>query len=324
MICQTDRITILQLRFDLRRAFPVHEKLTQAQLKLRFQLLADKKHFFEDSSQHHVEISVYGFKDAIDQRTKTNELCLENPARTEFRVFLDQIPGYARTKSEYQLSNDLTAVVDLLPILHAYKAKFQRGAARIIVEVNRFEQVANSWLSVSKSSLLLVSLDRRQCPLSVTSQTSTTNIAAEGDMDILRNRIKRDLSLSATKTHSGDGDKEPTSHSRRSATRSSICREHKMWVSFSDMEWGKWIIAPKGFYANRCHGECPFPLGDKLNATNHAMLMTLMNSAEPRGSPLPCCVPTHLTPISLLYFDSGGNVVLRQYEDMIVQSCGCR
>lgn len=38
----------------------------------------------------------------------------------------------------------------------------------------------------------------------------------------------------------------------------------------------------------------------------------------------PCCVPEKLYSISLLYFDNEQNVVLKQYDDMVAQSCACR
>ncbi|TMS11408.1 Growth/differentiation factor 6-A [Larimichthys crocea] len=51
---------------------------------------------------------------------------------------------------------------------------------------------------------------------------------------------------------------------------------------------------------------------------------TLMNSMDPNSTPPSCCVPTKLSPISILYIDSGNNVVYKQYEDMVVEQCGCR
>lgn len=38
-----------------------------------------------------------------------------------------------------------------------------------------------------------------------------------------------------------------------------------------------WIIAPKGYAANYCDGECSFPLNAHMNATNHAIVQTLVS-----------------------------------------------
>ena len=39
-----------------------------------------------------------------------------------------------------------------------------------------------------------------------------------------------------------------------------------------------WIIAPKGYAANYCDGECSFPLNAHMNATNHAIVQTLVSA----------------------------------------------
>lgn len=38
-----------------------------------------------------------------------------------------------------------------------------------------------------------------------------------------------------------------------------------------------WIIAPEGYAANYCDGECSFPLNAHMNATNHAIVQTLVS-----------------------------------------------
>lgn len=37
-----------------------------------------------------------------------------------------------------------------------------------------------------------------------------------------------------------------------------------------------WIIAPEGYAAFYCDGECSFPLNAHMNATNHAIVQTLV------------------------------------------------
>lgn len=41
-----------------------------------------------------------------------------------------------------------------------------------------------------------------------------------------------------------------------------------------------WIIAPEGYAANYCDGECSFPLNAHMNATNHAIVQTLVSSSS--------------------------------------------
>ncbi|NXR56091.1 DERR protein, partial [Hippolais icterina] len=109
-----------------------------------------------------------------------------------------------------------------------------------------------------------------------------------------------------------------------SVTPSPLCKPRRLYISFSDVGWENWIIAPQGYLANYCGGDCPFPLAAELNSTNHAVLQTMVHSLDPQGTPQPCCVPVRLSPISILYYDNSDNVVLRHYEDMVVDECGCR
>uniref|UniRef100_A0A673UK42 Bone morphogenetic protein 6 n=1 Tax=Suricata suricatta TaxID=37032 RepID=A0A673UK42_SURSU len=101
------------------------------------------------------------------------------------------------------------------------------------------------------------------------------------------------------------------------------CRKHELYVSFQDLGWQDWIIAPKGYAANYCDGECSFPLNAHMNATNHAIVQTLVHLMNPEYVPKPCCAPTKLNAISVLYFDDNSNVILKKYRNMVVRACGC-
>lgn len=41
-----------------------------------------------------------------------------------------------------------------------------------------------------------------------------------------------------------------------------------------------WIIAPEGYAAFYCEGECSFPLNSYMNATNHAIVQTLVSTVR--------------------------------------------
>ncbi|CAN9512196.1 unnamed protein product [Ophioblennius macclurei] len=102
------------------------------------------------------------------------------------------------------------------------------------------------------------------------------------------------------------------------------CHRRRLHVNFKEMGWDDWIIAPLEYDAYHCDGACDFPIRSHLEPTNHAIIQTLINSMDPEATPPTCCVPTRLSPISILYIDSANNVVYKQYEDMVVESCGCR
>lgn len=111
---------------------------------------------------------------------------------------------------------------------------------------------------------------------------------------------------------------------RRRANTSGECSRLELFVDFEQIGWSSWIIAPKGYPAYYCKGHCNFPLGQSQRPTNHATVQSIvheLNLAPDVGKP--CCVPTSLLNVPLLFYDDNDNVVLRMYEDMVADSCGC-
>lgn len=101
------------------------------------------------------------------------------------------------------------------------------------------------------------------------------------------------------------------------------CQRKTLYVSFRDLGWQDWIIAPDGYAAFYCVGECSFPLSPAMNATNHAIVQTLVHLMYPDSVPKPCCAPSKLSAIMVLFFDDNSNVILKKYKNMSVKSCGC-
>ncbi|XP_075764849.1 bone morphogenetic protein 8B [Pelodiscus sinensis] len=102
-----------------------------------------------------------------------------------------------------------------------------------------------------------------------------------------------------------------------------VCRRHELYVSFQDLGWLDWVIAPQGYSAFYCEGDCAFPLDSCMNATNHAILQSLVHLMKPEAVPKACCAPTKLSATSVLYYDSNNNVILKKHRNMVVKSCGC-
>ncbi|KAL3200855.1 hypothetical protein MRX96_013122 [Rhipicephalus microplus] len=125
---------------------------------------------------------------------------------------------------------------------------------------------------------------------------------------------------SADVSYSGRHEKNPYFDTRPIGRRNS-CQKRNLFVSFKDLGWQDWIIAPDGYTAFYCDGECSFPLN--MNATNHAIVQTLVHLVDPAQAPKPCCAPTRLSAIMVLYFDDNSNVILKRYKNMVVKACGC-
>ena len=78
-----------------------------------------------------------------------------------------------------------------------------------------------------------------------------------------------------------------------------------------------------GYNAHSCRGQCSFPLGQNQRPSNHATVQSIVSQLKLADVGQPCCVPTRLLSLSLLYYDDNDNVILKQYEDMVADDCGC-
>ncbi|NXM02204.1 BMP2 protein, partial [Tyrannus savana] len=102
------------------------------------------------------------------------------------------------------------------------------------------------------------------------------------------------------------------------------CHRRELYVDFHAIGWSGWIIYPSGYNAFYCRGSCLFPLGESLNATNHATVQSIVHTLKlSQDVSTPCCVPDELKSLNLLYFDDKENVVLKNYKDMVATRCGC-
>lgn len=95
-------------------------------------------------------------------------------------------------------------------------------------------------------------------------------------------RIKRQASQRRKKKTESRGPLAHLSENPKS------CQIQTLYVSFKDLEWQDWIIAPEGYGAFYCSGECNFPLNAHMNATNHAIVQTLVHLMHP--TKVRCCI----------------------------------
>uniref|UniRef100_G3U5S8 TGF-beta family profile domain-containing protein n=1 Tax=Loxodonta africana TaxID=9785 RepID=G3U5S8_LOXAF len=106
--------------------------------------------------------------------------------------------------------------------------------------------------------------------------------------------------------------------------RTLCCQRYPPYVDFQTTGWSNWVTSPPSCQVNYCKGQCLCPLGHRSNASNYASFLSFL--CHVRVNPnisRPSCVPNQLTSINLLYFNEQEVVVLRQYTDMTVDSCGC-
>lgn len=94
----------------------------------------------------------------------------------------------------------------------------------------------------------------------------------------------------------------------------------KLYFKFAN--WGKFVTtALAELQRHVLHWHCPrnslFDIWAMYLSVFQVHLMF------PDHVPKPCCAPTKLNAISVLYFDDSSNVILKKYRNMVVRSCGC-
>ncbi|XP_066522635.1 growth/differentiation factor 2 [Hoplias malabaricus] len=111
---------------------------------------------------------------------------------------------------------------------------------------------------------------------------------------------------------------------RKRQARKNFCQRTSLKVSFKDIGWDQWIVAPPEYEAYECKGVCSFPLTNDVTPSKHAIIQTLVHLSNPKKADKACCVPTKLDPLTVMYQDKGVITVRHVYEEMKVAKCGCR
>ncbi|KAL9873522.1 growth/differentiation factor myoglianin isoform 1-T5 [Glossina fuscipes fuscipes] len=91
------------------------------------------------------------------------------------------------------------------------------------------------------------------------------------------------------------------------------CCRYPLRVNFKELNW-TFIMAPGYFDAYFCNGNCK---AGYLEQYTHTHLTTLSTSATP------CCAPSKMSPLPLLYFTAHEELLMTVIPNMSVDKCSC-
>lgn len=286
------------------------------------------------------------------------ELSPQRRHHKEFKFNLSQIPdGEAVTASEFRIYKECVSRAFrnetlLLSVYQVVKEHSDREADLFLLESRRLWAVEEGWLEfdITATSNMWVMSPTHNLGLQISVETGSGRsisskeaglVGRDGALEkhpfmvaffkvsevhVRTSRStgnKRRQQNRNRSTHPQESSRGPSPADYNSSDQKTACRRRELYVSFEKLGWQDWIIAPEGYAANYCDGECSFPLNAHMNATNHAIVQTLVHLLNPENVPKPCCAPTKLHAISVLYFDDNSNVILKKYKNMVVRACGC-
>jgi len=134
-----------------------------------------------------------------------------------------------------------------------------------------------------------------------------------------RSRRRRRRRRRTSRQRRSAGDAERHADCRRGDGETRCCR-YPLWVSFREIGWDRWILAPDGYRAFYCDGACP---PRHRVATHFAGIRALVNGIRPDAAPPPCCAATRMAPLTIAHYNRDGRAVVSVFDNMIVDECMC-
>ncbi|XP_040827477.1 growth/differentiation factor 9 isoform X1 [Ochotona curzoniae] len=102
------------------------------------------------------------------------------------------------------------------------------------------------------------------------------------------------------------------------------CELHDFRLSFSQLKWHNWIVAPHRYNPRYCKGDCPRAVGHRYGSPVHTMVQNIIYEKLDSSVPRPSCVPARYSPLSVLTIEPDSSIAYKEYEDMIATKCTCR
>lgn len=153
------------------------------------------------------------------------------------------------------------------------------------------------------------------------SKDDSSSESKDLSLDALKNAPTSSSSFSTSLSSSIVSD--IPNYKRKTSIPKNRCKLHSFRLSFEELGWGHYFIAPPVYNPRYCQGDCPRVLHYGYHSPNHAIIQTVINELGVGDVPPPSCVPYKYMPMSVLVVHKK-KVEYRELEDMVAESCTCR
>ncbi|XP_050299785.1 bone morphogenetic protein 2-like [Anthonomus grandis grandis] len=100
-----------------------------------------------------------------------------------------------------------------------------------------------------------------------------------------------------------------------------LCSKRPWHVDWQQLHWNNLILYPEnGTMLYQCAGKCH--ISDQDHHINHVRMREFTNGFHVREKV--CCVPTEYYSLPIMFQNTDGGVVMKNYDKMVVKGCGCR
>lgn len=142
-------------------------------------------------------------------------------------------------------------------------------------------------------------------------------------LDVLKNAPTSSTSSSFSTSSAASIVSDIPDYKRKTGVPKNRCKLHSFRLSFDELGWGHYFIAPPVYNPRFCRGNCPRVLHYGYHSPNHAIIQTVINDLGVGDVPPPSCVPYKYMPMSVLVVHKK-KVEYRELPDMVAESCTCR
>ncbi|KAM8838385.1 bone morphogenetic protein 4 [Synchiropus picturatus] len=204
------------------------------------------------------------------------------------------------------------------------RSSFRREDFKVEVKQVKSADTALSVVSANISSSQDVTLDIRPTVSGWLRRDDGQPLVVDVRMPVDEDNTGARPSISLELSH-----RVPTVSKRRRLPRSNKeddcneqgwCCRKSITLSFKDIGWTDWVVAPTEYTMHLCDGSCPH---NYKPASMHTQVKSRLHQIMKGGTPHPCCVPAAYEPMVLMHYDSRGKLKLTRFNDFIVSKCHC-